>query len=461
MPTYLDVGVVRVQSYLARSADLRGRRGASGMIVEATSRAAIGAVVGDGAVSNTAAGEADGVVSLVLDGSAQPEVLAQQVLRSLRDALPAAQFEATWGDGSSYVEAYVHELAPRRMAGEALSWLPAVSELPLVRPCDRCAVGAAETHVWDSEKNRLAACRDCERRDAAAGRRSQHGPAAGRTAEEELLAALDAKDVADFAALARLGPGPKTNHLATIYIDGNRVGDLFSAIVEQAGETAGSVRETVSAAMVGATRSALEVAARAVWDPTMPLPVIPHVRGGDDVVVSVPAGLAWRFVRAYLGHFEQAMVEVVGQTALTVSPPTASAGVVIAHQSYPFSTCIDLSERMLTRAKRAGRGRLSTIEWTDVTRHGHERQTGPAALDAWSLADLDRAWGELGSLSGLPRSARASLEEAVSHPVAPIAAARARRLIERLDLGPARPFLDHASGTSRLADALDLVRWWS
>ena len=78
MTIFLDVAVVQIQSWLARTPHLRGRRGASRMIREATMAEAVDEMLTkftDKARRNTAYGDIDGVIALeILRDDAVDEV---------------------------------------------------------------------------------------------------------------------------------------------------------------------------------------------------------------------------------------------------------------------------------------------------------------------------------------------------------------------------------------------------
>ena len=102
---YLDISAVRIQEWLARTPDLKFRRGASIMLSEETAREAWPpARLPAGTRWNTEAGDLDGVISLVAEEPADKDVAgsvaaarlataAAEVTRALRQrpaALPGA-----------------------------------------------------------------------------------------------------------------------------------------------------------------------------------------------------------------------------------------------------------------------------------------------------------------------------------------------------------------------------------
>jgi hypothetical protein len=437
MTMYLDIGAVRIQRYISRWPSLAGRRGASALLSAESLGAAVGPLISTQAETNPAAGAADGVLSLVVYDGADPRSLSKLLLEALATRCPAGEFEAVWGEGSSYVDAYEAVMKPARERGDVLSTLPSTAEFPLAIPCDLCSVDHAVSFVKTADNLKRRACADCESRVAASN-------VAGRDTEERLLESFPGMNpVRQFEELAGLSPGTKKNHLATVAIDGNAVGRFFTSLRERA---PGASKDVISRGISDATYSALVTATRAVLVEGMTrLPVVPHVLGGDDVLVSVPARLGMEFTRIYLEAFEAATRMVVAAEApeLAALAPTASAGVVFADSSYPFAVCVEVADRLLREAKRRLHGDASGILWVDITQEGEEV---PAGRRPWAPQKMSQMSAELTALKALPKSRQVSL-------------ARARRLTDRLDIPEAKPFLaDGDAGVLR--EALSLARWW-
>lgn len=451
MPTYLDVGAVRIQSYLARAQPLKARRGASAALSEATQESESGAEI------NLEAGEADGTVHLIVPDGGSAEDLARQVLGHLRERLPAAEFQAAWGAGSDYVSAYGLEIRPRLERGDVLVSLPPRYEFPATRSCETCGQDPVKTSISVDDKD-TGICADCAIRFGAAGYRKP-GTGAGTTSEDRLLHALGRAPenrVDSFDQLAQLG-SRKNDHLATVYIDGNAVGDFFGRLLE-----AGNPHKAeLSRGFAEATWTALERAAGAIATVGQPLPVIPHVVGGDDVLASVTADLALCFVRAYLETFTSELSGCVKEHAakLVNQAPTASAGVVFAHATYPFDRCVHVAEGLLRRAKRRDRGRSPSLLCVDVTREG---ESPPLGRRAWTLDEIAVREGDLDRLAQLGKSARASLHAAISHRDDAVASALALRWARRNEQREiVESLLGIPADAQILRDALDLTDWWS
>ncbi|MGH3168985.1 MAG: Cas10/Cmr2 second palm domain-containing protein [Trebonia sp.] len=251
--------------------------------------------------------------------------------------------------------------------------------------------------------------------------------------------------------------------MATVYADGNAIGALFDRI---AGHGDPRLKERASEAISKATREALRAATDAVLgaDRGEPLPVIPHIVGGDDLLVSVVADRAWRFTIAYLDAFGTRAREIPGapRELFDPVPPTASAGLVLAHAKFPFRRAAELAADRLRAAKREFRGASPAIAWLDVTRDG---ERPPADRHAWTLENLCGLDGALAALrTDVEPSGRAVLERLVDVTQPAVSLARLREHARRLDrAGVVEPFLagpDPAAATARMADALSVARWW-
>lgn len=445
MPTYLDIGAVRIQQWLGRTRSLKARRGASWALREQTSRATVEAVLPPGAHINADAGDVDGVVSLQLDSDTDARRVTTLVLTHLRHHLPGLEFEAIRTDAVSYLDARA-TLAQRRATGDVLTWLPAASEFPLARLCAECGVAPAVTERTVDD-GPAGVCADCAVRIDHAG--SARSTRAVPGPEQDLVEDLNrwvpgrrmphfADEFDDLARVAADQRGLSGTHLATVFVDGNRLGAFV-----QAARRSG---EDVAIVIDEATRQALaEATARITRDSDALMPVIPHLAGGDDVLVSVVADRAWDFTRELLHRFGSLLVEPSHRWQVT--PPTASAGVVFARANYPFHRCVELAHDALRRAKTHFAGTEAAVCWADITAEGQL----PVDRTPVSLGLLDSRWDRLASLREIPQSARFRLARAAGDPT------EARRQVTRLGLHQAEPFL--TDGELPLATALSIVRW--
>ncbi|WP_345127728.1 Cas10/Cmr2 second palm domain-containing protein, partial [Streptomyces chiangmaiensis] len=190
----------------------------------------------------------------------------------------------------------------------------------------------------------------------------------------------------DFAALAALGRVESgRNHLATVSIDGNAFGEFFKALAKEGSDDPRmrNWKTRISQSLSAATRDALTEATMSLplTDERDQVVVVPHVVGGDDVLVSLPADQAWAFTLAFLRQFGQAVrtatadiLEMLnGRRAgrsegePPLEAPTASAGIVFAHSGYPLNLLAESAGRRLREAKRAVRGKYySRRSWGSV-----------------------------------------------------------------------------------------------
>ncbi|MEU6026958.1 hypothetical protein ABZ825_08045 [Streptomyces tauricus] len=489
---YVDFGAVRIQQYLTRTAGLRGHRAASNCLARATAADAVERVAGDLAEVNPEAGEADGVVSLRFPARGTDDVegrvrrLQDVVFAHLRLALPGAEFHSVWGEGEFYLAVYAHVLRPKSRRGQVRHDLPPVAEFPLAVPCRMCHTDPAVGVEPVADGTRQALCLDCSMRNVS----RRQTVADERSPEGRLL-----RDIGlvpgpdDFTALAALGTAASgRNQLATVAVDGNAFGVFFKALADEGSldPELRTSKATLSEALSAATREALANA-------TLELPstaqherlcVVPHVVGGDDVLVSLPADQAWQFTLTFLTEFERL---VRGATAdildrlnrlragrrgpeaelPALGPPTASAGVVVAHASHPLNLLVESAGQRLSEAKRAFGGRRASVQWLDITADGPEAPGHPPlALSVLRTANggASAAATALSRLTRVPASHRARLTEA-SRGGGPLTAAALADRVGHLDaVRPFLPPLDRldqppVSGVG-LGAALNLARWW-
>ncbi|MFJ4010346.1 Cas10/Cmr2 second palm domain-containing protein [Streptomyces sp. NPDC090026] len=489
---YVDFGAVRIQQYLTRTPGLRGHRAASNSLARATADASIEGLLGGLAEVNPEAGKADGVVSVrfpaagTADRSEREQRVRQVqdgVFAHLRKALPGAEFASVWGEGESYLAVHAQVLQPKLRTGRVRHDLPPVAEFPLAVPCRMCHTDPAAGSEPVPE-GRLALCLDCSMRNVSR-RETVTDP---RSPEGQLLEDIGLKPAPeDFASLAALGTAATgRNHLATVAVDGNAFGAFFTALADEGSREVelSKAKGTVSEALSAATRTAL---ADAALDLSLAMEVerlclVPHVVGGDDVLVSLPAEQAWRFTLTFLQEFEHRVSEATADTLDTLNrlrtgrgldeleAPTASAGVVFAHASHPLNLLVESAGQRLSEAKRAYGGRRASVQWLDITADGPEAPAHPP-LELSVLRTGDgRETATAAALSQLvtvPASHLARLTEAL-HGSGPLTAAALAHRVGHLDA--VRPFLPPLDQLDRpgqepvcgvgLGAALNLARWW-
>ena len=466
MPTYLDAAVVRIQPYLARTPELSLRRGASWMITEVTSADSVDAWIRDnglgGVGRNLEAGHADGVVTLTVpDGSAKDH--AARLLQHLRNAVPGADLQAGWGKADTYVEFRTGQLRD----DHRLAALPSVADFPLAETCGSCRM--------DPGDKATRMCADCGARSAVAGhRRARPGTSSDRAAgdapdalgtERLVIDAVSTalgrrlRVVGDMAQLAALGDeSGNRNHVATVALDGNGMGGFFAAL---AGEADTGLKQLISPEISTATRTALIAAALAVtWESDQYLPVIPHVLGGDDVVVSVTADRAWQFTRLFLGEFATAMDAAARRLELADTLrerlPSMSAGLVFAHAKFPYARAVRLADGALRGAKRDTRGSEPAAGWLDVTVDG---EAPPPWRRTQTLAALRERADLITALAGITPSGRQALARLLARGTAEESRAAAMSWARRNGHIVVTSLLDQTSVTE-VRNLVALTRWW-
>lgn len=460
---YLDVAATRIQAWLGRSATLRGRRGASRMLAECTQKQNVQQWIATcpdlaGLRWNDEGGDVDGVVSLVVPESLDVWDVATTVMAYLRDALPRVQLTATQAAAPSYVEAHRIMRQSMETGEDVLVRLPPSRSMPLARICRDCGCDAVVTVGFPIANGETCdVCADCEARyDSKTG--------AGRTTEEKpdlipgpelrlaewLRPELPGSTVEsifqsfpnDFSELAERATGPDGRpgtHNALVFADGNQIGEFIKhAVAAGFGKArlVPMITETNKQAVLQGVRDVL-----VVQGSTDAVPVAPHLIAGDDLLLSLPATLAWPFLRAYLPTFGRSLPAVKDR-----QPPSVSAGVVFAKDTYAFTDVVVLAEQALAQAKRAVRGAESSVCWLDVTADGPVLDSARTVLRTSVILAHEQL------LHDLATTTSASLRHTLR------TAAKPRALAERLGAHAVLPFLDNDE--LPLPVALDLIRWW-
>jgi CRISPR RNA silencing complex Cmr2 subunit-like protein len=162
------------------------------------------------------------------------------------------------------------------------------------------------------------------------------------------------------------------NYFALIYADGNRMGETIRgmAALYPSDEEARPAYERFSAIVDRATREAaveavlahVETAEQKTRDgePGRFVPAEFVVAGGDDLILVVPAQsalpVASRFVTLFqeksLRFQEEAVKDCRLACKFAPAGLTTSAGVVLAHASYPASQLVDMAAELMKIAKR-------------------------------------------------------------------------------------------------------------
>lgn len=497
---YLDVSAVRIQDWLGRTPDLKFRRGGSVMLSEVTGREAWpDARLPRGMRWNDEAGDLDGVVSLVIaDDVPEPEAAgclahaAREVVRQLRDALPHCPVQAVAGLGESYADAY-RELELARMGCGFLVDSPAPpGELVLAKPCDRCRAAAAEhPHVVViKDESAVDLCGECNARLEAAGGTKGDDERRSPRPERRMKKALKKAGMSvngfpdDFEKMAsqgRVDADDAATHLGLIYADGNRVGEFLSAASAAAGH--GPDKAEIVRAIDDACLAALADAVITVFPGLTRPPVLAHLAGGDDLMISVSAVRAWPFTRVLVAGFGSRVARAADwPDAIRALLPSLSAGLVFHHRSAPFPDVVRLAKGQLDTAKEATDGREPSIAFLDLTADGGQ---APRTRKPETLDDLSRKAARLGQVAYIPRAHRETLIALLrlcEHSEQGSAPGRAeappeslaRRVVDlgyeplwEMAAGPGADaqkvrtvLLSDAAARSRLRGALDLARWW-
>lgn len=521
---YVDVAAVRIQSWLGRTADLRTRRGASAALAALTDPDQISDSVGQ---PNPSAGAISGVVSRMLalpesginddaEALAAAARVSVDVAKGVWGHLPGVGIQASVGRGKSYLEAYSGMSARAREQGRLLD-VPALPlDFPLAKPCDVCRSSAAVDGCTVKEgKNERSACRDCATRADYAGRlRSPREPLP--VSQQTLLNLLQvvtgdstmrlAQDFREVALGNVQVEGDARTQIATVFADGNAVGALMKGLATRrsVGKWAAVtlLDRATKAAICDAANATLATAGEA-QDPS--LPIIAHIAGGDDVLVTVPASAAWAYVMELEAAFATRVKERVtlqeppesGAGTLSLhdllgGAPSLSCGVVFHHASHPIADVIEHAEALLKSAKRQWKS-VPAVAFLDLTAHGQptSAQAGRSMVQerCLSLQELMASGPRLAALAGVSASQRATLhqlirelEQPATTPAAPGREDPLGALERRLNTMRLEPVLESIAGpdatreqvAERLRDGtsrptavaalrrdLELSRWWA
>jgi len=435
MTTYLEFHPSQVQTYLTRWSDLKGRRGASQMLRDAASSRVIDEllVTMPGVRRNPDVPDVDGAISVILDSADLAIDAEQQIMGHLRETCPAAQFHVASGssegphDEATYRRIFHRQIMPTVNAGTAQVSLAPVSELPTAMRCTKTggdlSVGAASISNNERHSVGLDVLTRIDRADwrtsqaRAAARAKTAMPDTALSLEDELAkrigfdnADIFDSEVEDFEQLADLGPPRKRNHLATVFIDGNRIGELIdNCRDDELIEVSKALSEATWGALAQATIAVCTLTGTgpgAVTADRRRLAVLPHIVGGDDVLVTMPAFTGLTFTRTFLRIFTTECEGITGSGGVS-----ASAGVIVHHRKFPFTRAADHANDVLAAAKRATQGRSASLALAELTRDS----TNVVHPDmAWHLSDLDANVDLLEAMAGWPNSMRSTLEQAIA-----------------------------------------------
>jgi hypothetical protein len=418
---YADIAAVRIQDWLARTPGLIFRRGASALLSKATDPGQWDGSLPPKTRWNIEAGHVDGVVSLVADESVADdaqkvlEEAARRVARRMRALMPHCSIQAVAGEGPSYAEAYSGMAARRREGDFLLDWPSAPPEVILAKPCDQCRLAAATVpDVAVTKDDTLDLCAECGDRLQEAGRtsstRARLEPAPERRLREALknagLTVTGFSDTfAEMAAAGRRERDDTPSQVALLYADGNQVGAFLS---KAAGAKDGPAKSEIAPVIEEAAIGALAQAVRRGFAGNDRPPVLPHLAGGDDLLISVPAADAWLFTVTLLSEFGAQIRQATSTWPEAISRhlPSLSAGLVFHHKTAPFSDVVRLAGGQLRAAKNATAGRQATMAFLDLTADGSRPPTGREPL---TLRYLQANAERFRRTAALPGSRRATL----------------------------------------------------
>lgn len=425
-PVYVVAGAVRIQQWIARTPELALSRGASRALAQRTSGEHISAQLAGSGLPCTVkvapdAPDVDGVVALQVASAVQDDVDAAVgwLRRNLGEHLPGVEWKLWAHRAPNYVKAFEAASGNGTLSGR---WhqVPASIDLVMAAACGGCRQESAVLErdlPGDDPPTPLGL--DCLVR---------HDHTAGETGERawtfEKLARFGGVNPSAAHGPQTLGRRAADNHLATVAADGNRVGALFKRLARipaepyarTDGETT-TLHQEISEILHQAAKAAVD-AASVVGDPKAPYRCsIDHVVGGDDVLASVGARFAWRYVRTLLSTFDEscqgathraideaARAGKIDDAAATdlaalVDEVSLSVGMAFANRKHPFAHCTEMAQQALSEAKRRGRGR-PTVCWLDLT------VESAVPRGRWLSAD-DLSTEP--AVAGLPPSARATL----------------------------------------------------
>lgn len=464
---YLDVRATRIQAYIGRTSSLQMRRGASSAIREATDLSELVAALAGAVKSNDETYDTEGVAHLIVEHG-DPQQVALKVLAHMRTRVPAAHLEATWATADSYSLAY-QGIDNKRLSGDQLQWFPNLLDDPVAASCDSCKLAPVQAHTH---------CADCIRRQELSSRHERFGAEPARYVGNELLHRVSTSRVElnrlprDLNELARCGHDPlvrKTNHLATVYADGNGIGAIFHRMADDP-ELARRASEAVTSATWAAAVSA--TAAITPADGKV-MPVEVTVLAADDLTVSVPAASGWPFALQLIRQFDREVRErfalgtdtesgVDGRVKLPdgVGLPSLSVGLLFSHAKQPIDQAIRESFNLLRVAKSAVGGKEAALAWRDLTSDTLAKDQHTNAVTWQVVEDLK---GPVNNLATLPAHQRKRLAALLANPG--ITDERWDDECRRLGLSDlfANFPLHGARAATNLgaADALRMTQWWS
>lgn len=238
------------------------------------------------------------------------------------------------------------------------------------------------------------------------------------------------QDLGDIGALAH----PR-GYVALVYVDGDSAGKALRQAISQGGFSGyQTFSEALSTAAVEATASALaEAYGAGVPGGSLPFELI--TIGGDDVVLVCTAERGLAIAVEVCRRLGARVNERLAEAGIALAQPfSASAGVVIAHDSLPIVLLERRAYDLLRSAKRAGPG--GGVDFYVVTTPGLERIDQIRARDYSAEAGRTRftarplSLERMGQLIGYARHLRGlcDLQGTPRHDLSPAQQARLAEL---------------------------------
>ncbi|PZS33529.1 MAG: hypothetical protein DLM58_07515 [Pseudonocardiales bacterium] len=453
---FVTVAAVRIQTWLTRTPSLKLLRGASHALRDSTSVERITRFLEETGLAATIAsdaGDVDGVVVLRVAPGHDPAAIVDAVVTDLGRELPGVEWEAWWTAADGYLEAYRKAVAENDASVGRRSFYPVLADLPAAQSCSGCRCEPAGDRLDDGQ--RIGA--DCSVR-AGAGKLRK-----GEATTFEELARCGGL-VAGRPQRA-VGRQLSRNHLATIAADGNRIGELFDLIADHGND---DLRRTCVASLDAATCETVQQVTRALSKGANVDAVIGHYTGGDDVLIGVPAPLAWQVVNLLIATFEAEIrvrirggIEVPAEIDRVLGGVSLGVGVTFAHASHPIAATNRRAHEAMAQAKNEVRGRKGAVSWIDLT--AEDELPKGRHLTRAELSDLIGGGNPGGrrDILDLPASARASLAELLrNRRSSPGDTSQGVRQWADRTGRPELAARAEAAKLDMFSDTLSLARWW-
>lgn len=360
------IKAVRIQDWLSENSKLKGRRGGSTLLTEVTSRDFVHSKLAADWEWDEEAGDIDGAVSLKR-ADAKIDVVRREVAELLEEmaaVVPGLSFEVFQVRSNSDIRDEA-SLKEKQAKGQVfLDYVSPPTEAPMGRRCDYCGVRPSSEK---GDASGLRACSGCAQR---IHKDREHK-------SEEVIRVGLADDFPDQDVIARdfkqiaKSDSPDETQIALIYADGNKIGAVVSTLIQQ-----GVSINEISACLAAATRESVVSALREAVNRDAGLKAIPHLIGGDDILLSVPASSGWQVTRHMIREFPEAFKRALGSQRpefdfAKITMPSLSAGLVFHRYDQPISEVIPLAGEILSRqAKRLFKGRAAAVAWADTSFDG-------------------------------------------------------------------------------------------